>query len=60
MQIIPFGSDTETILHIFSANNKIIECLPTIPRHKNTKKLLGVIYDDIQESCGLVSSSKKK
>lgn len=60
MQLVPFGSDTETILHIFSANNKIIECLPNVPRHKNTKKLLGVIYDDIQESCGLVSSSKKK
>ena len=31
MQMVPFGSDTETILHIFSANNKIIEAMNIVP-----------------------------
>jgi hypothetical protein len=57
---IPFSSDTEFILETFSDSSKIIECLPKITRHRNTKKFLGSVYNDIEESCGIISSSKKK
>ena len=49
---IPFSSDTEFILETFSDSNKIIECLPKISRHRNTKKFLGSVYNDIEESYG--------
>ena len=60
MQSVPFGSDTETVLRMFSASDDIIECLPSAPRRKSTKKLLGSIYDDIQLSCAAVHSAKQK
>jgi hypothetical protein len=60
MQSVPFGSDTETVLRMFSASDDIIECLPSAPRRKSTKKLLGSIYDDIQVSCATVHAAKQK
>jgi hypothetical protein len=45
---------------MFSASDDIIECLPSAPRRKTTKKLLGSIYDDIQVSCATVHSAKQK
>jgi hypothetical protein len=60
MQTVPFGSDTETVLRMFSASDDIIECLPSAPRRKTTKKLLGSIYDDIQVACATVHAAKQK
>jgi len=60
MQTVPFSSDTETVLRIFSASDDIIECLPSTPQRKTTKKILGTIYDDIQLSCATVHASKQK
>lgn len=60
MQSVPFGSDTETVLRMFSVSDDIIECLPSAPRRKTTKKLLGSIYDDIQVSCATVHAAKQK
>lgn len=60
MQSVPFGSDTETVLRMFSASDDIIDCLPSAPRRKTTKKLLGSIYDDIQLSCVTVNAAKHK
>jgi hypothetical protein len=45
---------------MFSASDDIIECLPSAPRRKSTKKLLGTIYDDIQLSCATVQAAKQK
>jgi hypothetical protein len=45
---------------MFSASDDIIECLPSAPRRKSTKKLLGSIYDDLQSSCATVQAAKQR
>jgi len=59
MQNSSFGSDTDTILRMFSTSDDIIECLPSVPRRESTQKLLGSIYDDIQWACPFVHAAKQ-
>ena len=60
MQSVPFGSDTDSILRMFSSSDDIIDCLPSVPRRKSTKRLIGSIYDDIQLSCATINELKHK
>ena len=48
MQNIPFSPNTETIIRMLSANDSIIECLPSVPRCERTQRFIGNIYDDIK------------
>ena len=60
MQSVPFSSDTDSILRLFSSSDDIIDCLPSVPRRKSTKKLIGSIYDEIQLSCETIRELKHK
>ena len=60
MQNTLFNSNTETIIQVLSANDKIIDCLPSIPRREKTQRFIGNIYDDIHWGCSMVYSAKKK
>ena len=55
-----FSSNTETIIQMLSANDDIIECLPSVPRHENTQKIIGNLYDNIQWACSMVHATKQK
>ena len=60
MQNIPFSPNTETIIRMLSANDSIIECLPSVPRCERTQRFIGNIYDDIQGACSTVHNVKQK
>ena len=60
MQNTLFSSNTESIIEILSANDDIIDCLPSVPRREKTQRFIGNIYDDIQWGCSMVHVAKQK
>ena len=60
MQNTLFSPNTETIIQLLSANDDIIDCLPSISRHEKTQRFIGNMYDDIQWACSMVHSAKQK
>lgn len=45
---------------MLSANDDIIDCLPSVPRREKTQRFIGNIYDDIQWACSSVAVAKQK